>query len=294
MNFERIALTCAPGGENHVGNQFIGKLPIKGSGFTASDIEHMGEYFQSKYNTTNQVHILNLNTLSTIEAISNLDELNQGRLLLIKNYIPSSITEMIYNECTMDEWDSKYLDPKKYRTEIVDGKETKIRGKILNKHARTNICYVDGLSQEPNYIEGKGTIIDLKTKTTLHNTIDTLYKDILDSIKTFSNKIQFEINVVEGNRYYNLKKTGIGFHGDTERTIVICLSIGGGGNYPMRFQWFKNGKPIGKSIDIQLNDGDLYIMSEKTVGCDWKLRSKFTIRHAAGANKYISLDRWNK
>ena len=293
MNSERIALTCAPGGENHVGNQFIGKLPIKGSGFTASDVENMGVYFKSKY-TNNQVQILNLNTLSTIEAISNLDEMNQGRLLLIKNYIPFSITEMIYNECTMNEWDSKYLDPKKYRTEIIDGKETRIRGKILNKHARTNICYVDGLSQEPNYIEGKGTIIDLKTKTTLHNTIDKLYKDILDSLKTFSNKIHFEINVVEGNRYYNLKKTGIGFHGDTERTIVICLSIGGGGNYPMRFQWFKNGKPIGKSIDIQLNDGDLYIMSEKTVGCDWKLRSKFTIRHAAGADKYISLNRWNK
>ena len=45
-------------------------------------------------------------------------------------------------------------------------------------------------------------------------------------------------------------------------------------------------------INIGLNDGDVYIMSEKAVGADWKLRSKYTIRHAAGAKKYLSLKRW--
>ena len=28
-----------------------------------------------------------------------------------------------------DEWDSKYLDPNKYRTEIVNGKEVRLRVK---------------------------------------------------------------------------------------------------------------------------------------------------------------------
>ena len=28
--------------------------------------------------------------------------------------------------------------------------------------------------------------------------------------------------------------------------------------------------PVGKSIDIKLNNGDVYIMSEKAVGADWK------------------------
>ena len=101
------------------------------------------------------------------------------------------------------------------------------------------------------------------------------------------------INVVEGNRYYDLKKTGIGFHGDTERVVVICLSIGGF-NYPMRWQWFKDGMPVGKHIDIHLNSGDVYIMSEKAVGADWKLKSKYTLRHAAGADKYRSLSKWEK
>ena len=35
-------------------------------------------------------------------------------------------------------------------------------------------------------------------------------------------------------------------------------------------------------------------MSEKAVGADWKLRSIYTLRHAAGAKKYTRLDRWEK
>ena len=40
---------------------------------------------------------------------------------------------------------------------------------------------------------------------------------------------------------------------------------------------------------IQLNHGDMYIMSEKAVGNDWKLKNKPTLRHAAGAAKYTNL-----
>ena len=39
MNSERISLTMAPGGENNRGMEIIGRMPIKGEGFTASDIE---------------------------------------------------------------------------------------------------------------------------------------------------------------------------------------------------------------------------------------------------------------
>ena len=56
-------------------------------------------------------------------------------------------------------------------------------------------------------------------------------------------KTKVLINVVEGKIYYDLKKTGIGFHGDTQRVVVICLSIGCW-NYPMRWQWFKDGMPF--------------------------------------------------
>ena len=62
----------------------------------------------------------------------------------------------------------------------------------------------------------------------------------------------------------------------------------------MRWQWFKDGMPVGKSIDIHLNSGDVYIMSEKSVGADWKKSSLYTLRHSAGADKYRSLTKWDK
>ena len=35
METERFSLTCAPGGENNRGMEIIGRMPIKGEGFTA-------------------------------------------------------------------------------------------------------------------------------------------------------------------------------------------------------------------------------------------------------------------
>jgi hypothetical protein len=40
-------------------------------------------------------------------------------------------------------------------------------------------------------------------------------------------------------------------------------------------------------IDLTVKHGDVYIMSEKASGHDWKLRSKYRLVHAAGSKKYI-------
>ncbi len=293
MASERFSLTCAPGGENHAGMEIIGRMPIKGEGLTMTDMEGLHPYFQD----FGESLILNLNELSEITEINGQGVEHQGRVIILRNWIQSNMEkgaiEAIYCEIAADKWDAEYLDRNKYRTEIIDGIETKVRGKRMNKRARTNLCYVADREQEPAVMQGKGRIVDLKKKAILYKAVEKLKKMIADGLVKIGSKTKVEINVVEGNRYYNLKKTGIGFHGDTERVIVICISIGCD-NYPMRWQWFKDGMPIGKSIDIRLNCGDIYIMSEKAVGSDWKLRSIYTLRHAAGANKYINLNRWEK
>jgi hypothetical protein len=58
---------------------------------------------------------------------------------------------------------------------------------------------------------------------------------------------------------------------------------------PLHYQWFYNSKPIGKNFSIDIYPGDLYVMSSKAVGNDWKKKSKLTIRHASGAPKYVNL-----
>ena len=295
MASERMSLTCAPGGENHAGMEIIGRMPVKGEGFTAPDIEGLGTYFGLEMGKS--VQVLDLNALSGVGEIARLETGDQGRVLLLRNWVQTSFesttVQDIYKELIADAWDAEYLDKNKYRIEIVDGVETKVRGKRMNKRARTNLCYVADREQEPDVWNGKGRIVDLRKKTALDEAVNKLRSMIDAGLIAIESKTKIEINVVEGNRYYNLKNTGIGFHGDTERVVVICISIGCD-NYPMRWQWFKDGMPVGEPIDITLNCGDVYIMSEKAVGADWKLRSIYTLRHAAGAKKYTGLDRWEK
>ena len=88
----------------------------------------------------------------------------------------------------------------------------------------------------------------------------------------------------EGNYYYNPEKCGIGYHGDSERKIVVGVRLGV--SIPLCYQWFYKSKPIGDRIRLDLNHGDIYIMSAKAVGNDWRKRSIYTLRHSAGCDKY--------
>ena len=89
----------------------------------------------------------------------------------------------------------------------------------------------------------------------------------------------------EGNKYFH-DKSGIGYHGDAERKIVICLSLGK--STILRYHWRLPGSSEHElePTDIKLNHGDVYIMSEKATGWDWKSRSKVRVVHGAG-NNYI-------
>jgi hypothetical protein len=74
---------------------------------------------------------------------------------------------------------------------------------------------------------------------------------------------------------------------------VICLSLGAD-NYEMMWVWFHKNKPISEPFKIQLNSGDVYIMSEEAVGTEWKKSSIPTMRHAAGCKKYTNLDKYDE
>ena len=150
MKTERFSLTCAPGGENNRGMEIIGRMPVKGEGFTAKDIEGLGPYFNELMGASfgnRKAFVLDLNALSINEYINKLlpDE-DQARVLILRDWgkkmFNSNWTKEVYKELAPIKWDAEYLDPNKYRIEIVDGKEVKKRGKRMNKRARTNLCFV--------------------------------------------------------------------------------------------------------------------------------------------------------
>ena len=93
----------------------------------------------------------------------------------------------------------------------------------------------------------------------------------------------------EGNHYYDVVKCGIGFHGDAERKIVVCCSLGESST--LRYYWrapANSAESDSASIDLQLEHGDIYIMSEKASGFDFKRRASYRLVHAAGGDDFIS------
>jgi hypothetical protein len=166
-----------------------------------------------------------------------------------------------------DDWDNKLYD---IRTK-----------KVQNKHARHNLNYAD-FAQEPDYAVGKGRVIPFDSVP--------LVNKIRQTIPIFFNKYKTTELYAEGNFYYYLKKCGIGFHGDSERRIVIAVRLGTN-SIPFHYQWFRDRKPVGKRIIFDLNPGDVYAMSEVAVGTDWKKHKNhlLTLRHATGADKYTTI-----
>lgn len=253
------SLTVGNGGENHTGMEFIGKMRKKGEGWNLERLQHAKEILETKFKLDVEIH--NLNELLEGVEIEEKLKPEEAYFMLVKNFLDTNEHEKYLTELESYEWDSKYWDTR--------------RKKVLNKLARTNVCYGE-TSSEADYENKKGTIIGYDKSPLVHKLK-----------KTVESLMQDEDLIVEGNKYTDVKKNGIGAHGDTERVVVSCLRVGEG--MPMKFGWFHKSNVVGKTLTLDVPGGSLYFMSEKAVGADWKLRSKYTLRHAAGALKYLKM-----
>ena len=150
-----------------------------------------------------------------------------------------------------------------------------MRGRIVNKRARYNLCYAEE-SQEPDYAHKRGRIVAFREVPHLDRVRDFLPHFLGPKADGL---------VAELNLYHDVRSCGIGFHGDTERRIVVCVRLGE--TLPLHYQWFHRGAPVGDPICFSFDHGDVYVMSEKAVGFDWRQSSRLTLRHAAGCEKYL-------
>tara|TARA_Y100000814_G_scaffold231030_1_gene174922 strand:+ start:91 stop:918 length:828 start_codon:yes stop_codon:yes gene_type:complete len=256
----RYAITFGEVAILHVGGKEIGN-GIRDEGFTTKELKVIKE------NLGEQAEYISLSD-NLPEELRNDNEAGVLVIRCVKNTdieIPVSVdfADRLYKEQLNVKYDDKYFD--------------KRRQKTLNKRARKNIVF------------GKNKIVHSEDyKQPSVESFSNL--DNLSLVKDGFSKIlgdkALELNG-EGN-WYDHDKSGIGFHGDAERKIVICLSLGK--SSVLRYQWRMPGSSehILKPIDININHGDIYVMSEKATGFDWKSRSKVRVVHAAGHKSYIS------
>ncbi len=250
-----MTLTFGDVAENHVKMQKLGKL--SSSGFSFEDLNKVATHFTN-------TRMINLKDYVNHPL---KDQVKDAYVLIIKNGVnelcgSASYADDLYNE----------------QMELDTDKQALMYGKVVNKHARHNLCF-GYESQEPDYNSGKGRVYAFDELPYLNGVLEKLYE-----LLGLSDQDLF----AEGNYYYDPSKTGIGYHGDSERKKVIGIRLGVSVN--LSYAWFCEGERVSSRISItNLSHGDIYIMSEKAVGNDWKKKKDLTLRHAAGCDKYTAL-----
>ncbi len=254
---ETISLTFSSSVENHRGMEIIGNQNARG--LTMDECIELSK----RYPDCSEIKKLNelLPTNLDVEVKSKIED---AVVLIFRNGVQNVLNldpDELYKEQAKLEYDSKMY----------------AYGKIMNKKARYNLCFAD-FSQTSDFANKKGTVINFEDERI------KLTKKLRNAI---SEKIGGKCTNIfaEANRYYDLRTTYIGYHGDTERKLVLCVRLGA--MFPIYFQWYHKNEEVGEPLKIDVKGGDIYIMSEKAVGTDWKCSSKYTLRHAAALNEKL-------
>ena len=191
-------------------------------------------------------------------------DLGEGaKVLVIRNGVEKLGVSVgsLYDELGVLDWDKKAY----------------MYGRVVNKKARWNLIFGEE-GRGPDYENKKGRVVGFGEVPFLKS----LHGKVCEMMGEMDLK-------VEGNYYYDLKNCGIGFHGDSERRKVVGVRLGG--SQPIVYQWYLEGEEVGAPISIPLNGGDVYVMSEKATGTDWKLKKIKTLRHAVGAKFVVNKKR---
>lgn len=245
-------ITFGDQAENHVGMKKIGKLATEG--FSLHDLQTAGEWFLDN-NVDVKIYDLSM-------PVEDTHQVDKAYLLVAKNGLSAVCNpDSFFHEQSTLNKDSKAF----------------MYGRVVNKKARHNLCFDDQAS-DPDYANGLGTVVAFDTVPLLNNFRKTLPSIIGQKASNLK---------AEGNYYYDVTKCGIGFHGDSERKLVVGIRVGS--PLPLRYQWYHESKPFGPSMEFILDHGDVYIMSEKAVGTDWKRKKIFTLRHAAGCPRFLQV-----
>ena len=250
--------------ENHAGMEMIGNAIPEGLNFT--DLQRVQRVFNGYGAQTN---IYRLNDLLPPNSPQNIED---AYFCIVKNGV-NVLLERTKGEGKLYTADDVYHEHDKLNHDT----KAKMRGRVVNKLARHNLCF-STFNQDADFETGKGSVVHWD-RVVLTNHIRVCLEAIVgDKVKDLQG---------EGNYYYDLKKCGIGFHGDSERKVVIAFRLGA--SFPLHYQWFHQSKPVGQRFAMDIEHGDIYFMSFKATGNDWKKRSQYTLRHAAGAPKYTTI-----
>jgi hypothetical protein len=252
----RYALTLGEQSEIHVGCEIHGD-GLANEGFSVQELVEIKAHFQD------QAELVMLSD-ALPEGVRGQ---NEAAVLHIKggvNLLMGSVTyadEMLAEQMSV-KYDEFYWDRRRQRK--------------LNKVARHNAVFGE------QHIEASE---DYRQSTVIGYDEVPLFQRIRSVLPEVFGEKARDLNS-EGNHYYD-RKSGIGYHGDSERKRVICCSLGTPTS--LYFYWRGPGSSdaCSQKFEFKLVHSDIYIMSEKATGYDWRMRSRYRLVHGAGASAYV-------
>lgn len=257
---QTFTITLGDRAENHKGMQIIGNMVNEG--FTLGDLQRLKQWFESEGGVC-ETHDL---SLMLPLPLQNQNQNIGAHVLVAKGGLDVILRSISDKNSTNFYVEQDLLDK---------DKKVFMYGRVVNKHARHNLCFSEH-NQEPDYPNGKGRVVAFNNVPILRQVKEKLASIIGAKAANLQ---------AEGNYYYDITKCGIGYHGDSERRLVIGIRVGA--QLPLQFVWFQQGVKVGIPLRLMLDNGDIYFSSEKATGNDWKRRNILTLRHAAGAEKFL-------
>jgi hypothetical protein len=245
-----ITLTFGNCAENHRGMEIMGKHLEEGLGL--EELVHAKEWFEGKGVKCELVHLNHLIEGKGEEAF----------VLIARNGVNAMLGEggsdVLFAEQNALKKDSKAF----------------MYGRVVEKHARHNLCFYD-YEQKADFENKKGTIVKYDDVANLKK-LREMWGEIFASDKVKGMPC-------EGNYYYDVERTYIGWHSDNEREVVVAIRLGA--DFNLYYSWYLNGEKIGKMWKTTLHHGDVYAMSSKAVGYDGRKKKIPILRHAAAWNE---------
>ena len=258
-----ITITFGDQAENHKGMQIIGKMAD--CGFMNEELERAKNIFEQEGCHCEFID-LKERLLSTWDNPDSV-EIEEASVLIVRGAVTHILSKVGFDaDYIFEEQANLNVDTKAF-----------MYGRVVEKSARYNLCF-DDTEQEPDYENKKGRIIQYNDVPLTRYVRHMLPSYLGEKARNLAG---------EGNYYFDSSKCGIGWHGDSERKRVVAMRLGA--SIPLAYQWHHRGNRIGDTIMFDdVNHGDLYVMSEKASGWDWKRKLKPTLRHAAGCDKFLS------
>jgi len=192
-----ITLTFGDMAENHVGMQKIGSMAKEG--FSYSDLQTIQKTFLEKGTECELKDLVSSADLSGPD----IDGIEPAHILIIRKGVDSLLQSRSIDDLLLQEQEQLDVD-----------KKALMYGRVVHKHARHNLCF-DEKAQDPDYAKGRGRVVaysEVPLTQRLRNHLALACGPKASNL------------TCEGNYYYDIKKCGIGWHGDSERVFLYVSS----------------------------------------------------------------------